>query len=487
MQTDIRMLDCGGHTLTNHRVLCRRGVIWLGQTCNLRCYFCYFADRIESKNHPEHAFMAVAKAKQLCRTLVDFYGNNSVDIQGGEPTIYPHICELLQYCNAIGLKPTLITNAVALNSPDLCRRIKDAGVFDLLISLHGVGEVYDKIVGVKGASERQLAGIDHCAAIGIPFRVNITLTMEALSQLDELVAIAADKGARAVNFIAFNPFVDQNDDKKRAKEAIPAYRATAQRLIPLIDLLSGRDIEVNVRYLPFCAFPAAYRKYVQNFQQIVYDLHEWETAGEAWSSAPPQRRSADRLSSPADFYGLVLKKRVEYEKSCGRPGGLVSRLGRQCRSVKARVVGRLEKNYPALFRLANGAHSRLIRAKSMIGGSDGKFARKFYLAELGEVPGFSDLEYAYKEYRVLMTKTVHPYLKCAGCDACDLTPICDGFHADYGTLIGFDEIASVHLNGRVYDPRHYQRNQMKLVEEEEYGWALPCRGINVPKDAGEPE
>ena len=32
----------------------RRGILWLGQTCNLRCQFCYFLDRIEDENHPEH-------------------------------------------------------------------------------------------------------------------------------------------------------------------------------------------------------------------------------------------------------------------------------------------------------------------------------------------------------------------------------------------------------------------------------------------------
>ena len=31
---------------TKKRVLARRGVLWLGQTCNLRCYFCYFVNRI---------------------------------------------------------------------------------------------------------------------------------------------------------------------------------------------------------------------------------------------------------------------------------------------------------------------------------------------------------------------------------------------------------------------------------------------------------
>lgn len=46
----------------------------------------------------------------MCKIFVEEYGCNSIDIQGGEPTIYPHIFELIEYCVSIGLKPTLITN-----------------------------------------------------------------------------------------------------------------------------------------------------------------------------------------------------------------------------------------------------------------------------------------------------------------------------------------------------------------------------------------
>src|SRR5262249_14306556 len=54
---------------TREKLLTRRGVLWLGQTCNIRCHFCYFLDRIENKEHPEHQFMDLEKAKRICHTL----------------------------------------------------------------------------------------------------------------------------------------------------------------------------------------------------------------------------------------------------------------------------------------------------------------------------------------------------------------------------------------------------------------------------------
>src|SRR5438105_1947299 len=108
--------DPDGTFRTREKLLTRRGVLWLGQTCNLRCHFCYFLDRIEQKDHPEHPFMELEKAKAICHALRFKYGNTSVDIQGGEPTIWRHIDELVVYCRDIGLHPTLITNALALAS-----------------------------------------------------------------------------------------------------------------------------------------------------------------------------------------------------------------------------------------------------------------------------------------------------------------------------------------------------------------------------------
>ena len=73
-----------------------------------------------------------------------------VDIQGGEPTIWRHIEELVAYCHEIGLYPTLITNAIALAKRRKCEQLKQAGIRDLLISVQGLGPVYDEIVGLPG-------------------------------------------------------------------------------------------------------------------------------------------------------------------------------------------------------------------------------------------------------------------------------------------------------------------------------------------------
>src|SRR5262245_25744306 len=175
---------------TRHRTITRRGVMWLGQTCNLRCYFCYFLERIETKAHPEHPFMSLDKAKEICKTLVDVYGNNAIDIQGGEPTIFPGIMDLVRYCHEIGLEPTLITNALVLDKLDNCVKYKDAGIRDFLVSVHGIGEVHDRVVQYPGAHVRQMKAIANLRKVGIPYRFNCVLSKPVVSQLPQIAKLA---------------------------------------------------------------------------------------------------------------------------------------------------------------------------------------------------------------------------------------------------------------------------------------------------------
>jgi MoaA/NifB/PqqE/SkfB family radical SAM enzyme len=414
----LRVVPKDGYYLSNVKSMCRRGVMWLGQVCNLRCYFCYFIDKIADGRHPEHPFMSLEKAQGICKRLVEVYGNNAIDIQGGEPSVAPYIYDLIGYCDDIGLKPTLITNALVYEKRDDVRRLRDAGIFDLLISVHGIGEVYDRVVGKPGASEKQMRAIDNLAEMGVPFRFNLTLTREVLTSLGDVAALAVSRGARAVNFIAFNPFIDQN--VRRDEGVIPRYADQVATLLPVIDYLSAHDIEVNVRYMPFCLFPEPYRKHVQNFQQIIYDLHEWESAGEIWSGNTDNRIAA-----------RPLPELIHIDQRLGPWGQLIrQRLG-------------IEDDAPR------------------------------YLDELGEVPGFTELEYKFKEYRVQMTKLMHPYEKHPDkCGRCSLRGICDGFHRDYAQHIGFGEARPLESEAVVFDPRHYQRHQLKVIEAQEAPWVF---------------
>ncbi|WP_437581458.1 radical SAM protein [Sorangium sp. So ce887] len=410
------------------RAITRRGVLWLGQTCNLRCHFCYFLDRIEDKEHPEHPFMSLEKAQAICRTLVDFYGNTAIDIQGGEPTIWRDIHALVRYCVGIGLSPTLITNALVLDKRDKVQQFKDSGVADFLVSVQGLGKAHDLAVGADGAHVRQMRALNHLIALGVPFRVNCVMSKRAVPQLPAVAKLAVEVGARAVNFLAFNPFADQRNAGVRTAENVPRYAELREPLDEALDVLARAGVEANVRYLPHCVVSERHWPSVYDYQQLPYDPHEWDFASWTWTNKGPQRMRGGLLTPPV-------------------PLGARPRLG-PLRQPLLRLADALD------------LRGRLLRAdvSSRLGPSLRKLEGLSY--RLFRRRGDQDAAY---RGDALNRVEHNGYEKGAGCRSCALRDICDGFHGDYVAMFGSDEARPVLDRGPVTDPRAFISTQAKVA------------------------
>lgn len=412
---------------TNKRVLNRRGVVWLGMTCNLRCYFCYFINRIADAKHPEHAFMGLDKAKAICSTLRNFYGDTAIDIQGGEPTIYPDIIELVRYCHDIGLYPTLITNGLALATPGALEPYRDAGIRDFLVSLHGSGETHDEVVGRPGAYEKIIAAIEGMRALNIPFRFNCTMSEPVVPMLPAIADKAIEYGAYVVNYIAFNPFCDQVTDQ-RTKRNVPEYSAIKGPLTEAIDRLEEAGIEANVRYLPLCVAEPRHRKNFYNFQQLPYDTHEWNFESWSWTMTGPQMRRDGPLGPTVRIgWGVRHATRGDLEK-----------------------VQRFAAEHPRQARFVFGLQHLAGRLNVALRGRE-----PVYRTE-ARIRAERDCQYKYH----------------AVCEQCAAQAICDGFHGDYAEFFGTDEAAPITDVPRVSDPCFFIKEQEKYVEAEDQSWAL---------------
>ena len=414
------------YVATRERKRTRRGVIWLGQTCNLRCEFCYFLDRIEDSEHPEHPFISLEKAKEICLTLVDYYGNNSVDIQGGEATLWPHIHELVAYCDEIGLSPTIITNAQALASRPIVRRYREAGVRDFLVSVQGLGRVYDELVRRPGAHERQMRALRNLQEEGIPFRFNTVVSKPALPQLEDIAELAVRTGAEVVNFLGMNPFNDQATGR-RTEQNVPRYSELGPALDRALDLLGGAGVEGNVRYLPFCVVAERHRECVYDFPQIPYDLHENDYASWSWTDLPAQRMHDAALSPP---FGLGPRLRL-------------GRLRGPLRTLAAR--------WPSIGHALHRLKQRRERAWARTATA-------------------TDEETSYQEEARMRAQEYTGYRHVPACDGCDLRSVCDGFYGDYSDLFGSEEAQPIVVGGSVSDPQHFSQSQLKRIHPDDLGW-----------------
>lgn len=78
--------------------------------CNLRCSFC------SNVNRSKHEDLDLASLRNVISDLASI-GLRSIEwTGGGDPTMYKHINEAIQFCKFIGLKQGMITNGVAFNA-----------------------------------------------------------------------------------------------------------------------------------------------------------------------------------------------------------------------------------------------------------------------------------------------------------------------------------------------------------------------------------
>lgn len=91
---------------STERHLTRRGVLWLGLKCDVRCKFCYD----EHVTAGTKIWITVDQAIASLDKFRHYYHNSYVDFMGGEPTLHPRILDIVRYASEIGLRPTVITH-----------------------------------------------------------------------------------------------------------------------------------------------------------------------------------------------------------------------------------------------------------------------------------------------------------------------------------------------------------------------------------------
>jgi MoaA/NifB/PqqE/SkfB family radical SAM enzyme len=255
---------------SRERHLTRRGVLWLGLRCDVRCKFCYD----EHVPIAQKAWLPLDDAKRALDKFRFYYRNEFVDFMGGEPTLHPSILDITAHAAAIGLRPTVITHGMHLARPERAAAFAQAGIHDFLVSVHGIGGTVGAIHGRgRNNAARQVQALDNLRALGIPFRFNVTMIRDNLTELESVAALAADKGARVVNFLTFNPYFEWERDIEISFQA--RHSEIAPYLMRAIDTCTAAGVEANVRYMPPCQLPG-YEQHVYTGYQLPYDQHEWD-------------------------------------------------------------------------------------------------------------------------------------------------------------------------------------------------------------------
>lgn len=145
------------------------------EKCNLKCSYCYLQHSDSVLNY------------EILKEYIDILDRNgclSVGLGGGEPTLYPHLMELLIKISNTNMGCTLTTNGSA--TVEFYKKILEK-VQLIRFSIDGVNDVYEKNrnQSFKLIIEKLVELRKYSPNIGL----NYLLTNETINQLDSFKAI----------------------------------------------------------------------------------------------------------------------------------------------------------------------------------------------------------------------------------------------------------------------------------------------------------
>ena len=111
-------------------------------------------------------------------------------ITGGEPLLRPDFFEILGYAHELGYRWGMTSNATLI-TPAVARRLADAGMETISVSIDGLRETHDLLRGLPGGYDRAMQGIQNLLDVGRFSAVQVTTVVnhENIGELDALFEI----------------------------------------------------------------------------------------------------------------------------------------------------------------------------------------------------------------------------------------------------------------------------------------------------------
>lgn len=135
--------------------------IEFSRACNFRCSYCYVEGKVEATNElsREEIKDIILQAKAL--------GARKIIILGGEPSIYPHLVEMLRFIGKEGLKIEMFTNGSGIDA-SLATVLAEEKVRIALKMNSRDEHIQDHLAGKKGAFQIINKAFNALQAAGYP-------------------------------------------------------------------------------------------------------------------------------------------------------------------------------------------------------------------------------------------------------------------------------------------------------------------------------
>jgi len=243
----------------------KKTVIITGYKCNNMCQFCIDEHRrdIRDKNTRE-----IMEEMILARER----GTTYLELIGGETSIRSDVLDLLKHAKGLGFQTiAMATNGRMLSYNKFAEQIVEAGLTDLIFSIHGHNEeLHDKLTRVKGSYIQLMNGFENVKELLGLRRIgtNTTIVKENYPYVDKIGTMLHEMGVRNSEFIFVDPTCGGAHDNFDAY--VPRISDAAPYIRKCLDIgKKGGAYHWTIRYVPLC--------YFQEYLDQISELGEVET------------------------------------------------------------------------------------------------------------------------------------------------------------------------------------------------------------------
>jgi len=194
-RTDVDVLDYSGMAPPDSRPHFAAPLLLfmdITADCQCACWYCY--------NTPTHTGVKAMEREFALRIIARFakLGGIELRLAGGEPTLYPHLIELLSHADSFALRTILVSNGL-VNAPVLDKLV-NAPVTAYYLSLQGDEATHDACRGT-GTYHQCLRTARTLIETGVRVRLSMVFHKRNIHCVSHVTRLAAEIGAD----VAFNP------------------------------------------------------------------------------------------------------------------------------------------------------------------------------------------------------------------------------------------------------------------------------------------
>jgi MoaA/NifB/PqqE/SkfB family radical SAM enzyme len=212
--------------------------------CNQDCSFCFVSTHLPTPSLPV-LLRAIDEAAARGARIV---------LSGGEPTLHPSLLEIVRHAKRVSGYPVqLQTNAVRCADGTLAADLREAGLDEVFVSLHGATTATSEaITRAPGTHERTVRGLDRLHATGMSLTVNFVTCASNMGELVALVGKCAERwpGARLnVSFVA-----PATDLVRTDKQTIPRLTDALPHVVAAVEAAESLGVSIG-GFASMCGMP----------------------------------------------------------------------------------------------------------------------------------------------------------------------------------------------------------------------------------------